>query len=316
MIPPGDIEDLAVHELARMSAALWPELTRKLEEQTGLANGYVRCGSVEFEHESAIGSLQQQWEHVGVRAELLDRRQLHDILPIIDERWQGGVFLPEFAQVRNPRHLPALVAACMQSGVKVIPHAEVMGWKIENGRVRSAVTDSGEFEGGQFLIAGGAWSSALLAAANSSGDIEPIRGQIVLLRAPEVLFRQVLEQGSRYLVPRDDGRILIGSTQERAGFAKETMPETTAELVRFAASLVPALADVTIERSWSGLRPWAARGRPLIGPVPGMENLFVASGHFRAGLSNSPATGMLVREMLTGGKTSIDLAPFSLDAAV
>jgi glycine oxidase len=315
MIPPGDLEDPAVHELARMSARCWPELSQQLKEQTGRDNGYLRCGALEFAQEANALSLKEQWARVGVQTELLDRRQLLERLPIVDEHWQQAVSLPEFAQVRNPRHLPALVEACILCGVQIMTDTEVTGWKIDRGRVRSAVTPTREFSGGQFLIASGAWSSSLLAAANAPGKIEPVRGQIVLLRAEKPLFRQVLELGSRYLVPRDDGRILVGSTQERAGFTKETRTETTIDLVRFAASLVPALASVPVERSWCGLRPWSACGRPLIGPVPTAENLFVAAGHFRAGLSNSPATSILVREMLSGNNTSIDLAPFAIAAS-
>jgi glycine oxidase len=140
-----------------------------------------------------------------------------------------------------------------------------------------------------------------------------VRGQIALLQTGRPLIRRVLLQGARYLVPRPDGRVLAGSTEEDAGFDKRTTAGAIAELVRFAASLVPALAGAHLERCWAGLRPGSPDGLPFLGPVPGLANLFVAAGHFRAGIQLSPATGLVMKELLLGQRPSVALEAFRLD---
>src|SRR5207253_2207305 len=122
--------------------------------------------------------------------------------------------------------------------------------------------------------------------------IQPVRGQIVLLNPGQVLFRRVLILGARYLVPRQDGRVLAGSTEEEAGFEKQTTAEGVTGLIQLAVELVPALAHADVERCWAGLRPGSPDGLPFIGPVPGVSNLLMAAGHFRAGIQLSPGTAL------------------------
>jgi glycine oxidase len=137
--------------------------------------------------------------------------------------------------------------------------------------------------------------------------LEPVRGQIVLLNAQPLPFRHVIQSGPRYLVPRPDGRILIGSTEEHVGFDKRNTAAAVAELIDFAVSLVPSLSEATYERSWAGLRPCTPDGLPYLGQVPETRNLFVATGHFRAGLQLSPATAVLMRQVLLDQPTTISL---------
>jgi glycine oxidase len=111
-------------------------------------------------------------------------------------------------------------------------------------------------------------------------------------------LRRIIEVGARYLVPRSDGKLLIGSTEEWTGFDKGNTAESVASLIRFATDLVPALKSARVDRFWSGLRPHAKRGSPYLGQVPNIDNLFVAAGHFRSGLMLSPITGLLMRQLL------------------
>ena len=133
---------------------------------------------------------------------------------------------------------------------------------------------------------------------------------MVLFRCSTPPVRRIINVGSRYLVPRDDGRVLAGSTEEEAGFDKRTTEQGISELIAFARGLIPRLADADVERTWAGLRPGSFDGLPYLGRLPGLSNAFVAAGHFRSGLFLSPATAVVMAQLLCGEPTTVDLAPF------
>jgi glycine oxidase len=168
------------------------------------------------------------------------------------------------------------------------------------------LSSAGRIAAGSVVIAAGAWSTPLLPTPFPEAIVEPVRGQMVLFRQATPTFRRVIECGRRYLVPRDDGRVLCGATEERAGFDVRTTPEAIDSLTKFARALVPALESAEVERSWAGLRPYAPAGRPFIGGVPGYRGLYLAAGHFRAGLHLSPITARLIRDaVLAGGWSAL-----------
>jgi glycine oxidase len=107
--------------------------------------------------------------------------------------------------------------------------------------------------------------------------------------------------------------VLVGSTEEEAGFEKRTTAMAIQGLLAFAQALVPELANADVERCWAGLRPGSADGLPFLGRVPGIHNLFVAAGHFRSGIQLSPATGLVMTELMVGKKPTIPLDAFRLD---
>jgi glycine oxidase len=163
---------------------------------------------------------------------------------------------------------------------------------------------------GQFCFTAGAWTGQLLQNLGISLGILPIRGQMVLFKCPKPPISKIVNVGSRYLVPRDDGYVLAGSTEEEVGFNKQTTSDSIAELSNFARELVPSLASANIEKTWAGLRPASYDGYPYLGPLPGLSNAFVAAGHFRTGLYLSPATAVVMSQLMNGQTPAIDLTPF------
>jgi glycine oxidase len=166
----------------------------------------------------------------------------------------------------------------------------------------------------RILIAAGAWSSALLSSQHDIAvGVHPVRGQIVLLKTRARPFTRVLMFGKQYLVPRLDGRILIGSTEEpEALFDKANTAAGVADLLAFATKLVPSLVAAEVERCWSGLRPGTSDGLPFIGRMPGWDNVFVATGHFRAGVQLSVGTAQAITELFTGRPTCVPLDSFAV----
>ena len=138
--------------------------------------------------------------------------------------------------------------------------------------------------------------------------VRPLRGQMVLYHSEPGLLRRIVNIGDRYLVPRRDGRILVGSTEELVGFDKSNTSEGVEGLIDFAERLVPQLADSPVERTWAGLRPLAAARRPIMGAAPGLENLYLSTGHLRAGLTASPAAAEFMANLILNEPPKADLA--------
>jgi len=217
----------------------------------------------------------------------------------------AAFFLPDMAQVRNPWHLRALIQACRALQVDLHPQQAARGLVRHQGRVRAVRTDVGEIAADQFIVAAGAWTDALLAEVGCELGVRPVRGQIVLLNPGQPVVHHILLCGARYLVPRGDGRVLVGSTEENVGFDKRTTAVRVQGLLELATTLVPALAQAPVEKCWAGLRPGSKDGLPTIGRVPECANLFVAAGHFRAGIQLSPGTALLLKEMILAEKPTI-----------
>jgi glycine oxidase len=218
--------------------------------------------------------------------------------------------LPAEAQLRNPRHLKALLAACQQSGVTITPNVAASDFVVERDAIARVDTSSGPLRARHYCFTAGAWTGPLMQRLGIEAGILPIRGQIALFRCERPPITRIVNEGSRYLVPRDDGRVLAGSTEEEVGFDKRTTDEAIADLIAFARSLVPALADAEVERTWAGLRPGSFDGLPYVGMLPGLANASIAAGHFRTGLYLSPATAVVMGQLLCGEQSEIDLAPF------
>ena len=305
MLPPGNPEAARTAEgrLRGGSHLLWPEWTEQLRSLTGIDNGFRRCGGVEVclpESNESLDPKIAAWQAEQVAVEPLQSGRLHELVPALHPEIVSGYLLPELGQVRNPRHLKALLQACASSGVDLRPGTPVIDLVHTGERITSVRTPCEDFTASEVVIAGGAWTRTILQRAGLDSNFEPVRGQIVLLETRPSLIRHVIEVGNRYLVPRPDGRVLIGSTEERAGFEKRTTAGGVSGLIEFGRRLIPELANARFERCWAGLRPYAPGGLPVIGRVPGMSNLSLAAGHFRAGLQLSPMTAVLIRQLILG----------------
>jgi glycine oxidase len=221
-------------------------------------------------------------------------------------------YLPDEAQLRNPRHLRALLEACQHAGVEISANVAASEVALDGGEIREITTSTRPLRARRYCFTAGAWTGKLLSRLGVQVAILPLRGQMVMfhcLRGASPI-RHIVNEGSRYIVPRDDGRVLAGSTEEEVGFDKRTTEHAIGDLAAFARTLVPALTDTPIDRSWAGLRPASFDGLPYLGPLPGLSNAFVAAGHFRSGLFLSPATAVVMSQLLRGEPGQIDLAPF------
>jgi glycine oxidase len=303
--------------LRSWSAALFPELAAFLAEETGIDVGYRRSGGVDVawteREEDDLRTLAGRWRREGIVHERLAASDFTRVEPALNPDLRAVYFLPDRAQVRNPRLLKALMAAVTGRGGRLLPWSEVEGFQIEAGRATAVESSIGRVPCGSVVVAAGAWTGPVVAKIGLDAPTPPVKGQIALLNAGRPLLRRVVEHGKNYLVPRDDGRILVGATEEDRGYDSTTSAETTRALVEFAVRLCPGLKSATTEASWAGLRPGSIDGRPYIGRVPELENVFIAAGHKRAGLQLAPATAELIVDLVLGRAPRVDVIPFRVD---
>ena len=311
---PWDYSD-SVTQLTQLSSRLFPEFIEALKKETGVdpeyqASGMLVLSGFSGEPPEAQDAAAEAWctSHTfPVR-----RVRSHEIAPRLacDE---AALWLPEVCQVRNPRLLQALRKAVELSGGTIVEHAEVTSLKIEQGRVQSISTSHGDqYTAANYIVTAGAWSSGLLGEYALKLDIWPVRGQILLFKAQPDLLRTIVLQGrdNFYLIPRQDGHILAGSTLEEAGFDKRTTSSARKVLFAKASALVPVLTEEILAGHWAGLRPGLPHNIPVIDSHPAIANLYVNSGHYRYGVTMAPGSAHLLSNMILKKPQPLDVTPY------
>jgi glycine oxidase len=302
----------------------WAE---ELRGETGIDNELEPCGGLHLARDergtARLRAAWAAWRAKGARCDELTARDVAALEPALRgavDRGHvvGGLLVPEEMRIRPPRHLEALALSCRMRGVEITTDADVRAIDVHGGRVaglqvatRAGGPATETVRADLYCLAAGAWSGRLAEALGLAIETRPIRGQIALVRLPEQVLTRVVNLGLEYLVPRTDGRLLVGSTIEDAGFEKTTQPQTIEHLLDFAHRLLGPLPAATLEQSWAGLRPGSVDGLPSIGVAPACRNAFVAAGHFRAGLHQSTGTAVLLADLMTGRTPAVDPAPFA-----
>lgn len=269
--------------------------------------------------ESLSGGLAQMRQDHRQTSEILPK-SLIQVEPKVVIKAPGGHLpirsawlLPDECQLRNPHYLQALTRVCELHGVAITPDVEVQDFRLSGGAIEAVITRDEVITADQICVTSGAWTGQLLQKLGMTIGVVPIRGQIVLFRCEQPPATCVINEGPRYIVPREDGHVLVGSTEEEAGFDKRTTEVAIAELIEFARSLLPVLCEAEVKQTWAGLRPGSFDGFPYLGAIPGLTNGFVAAGHYRSGLYLSPGTATVMAELMCGAATSLDLSVFRVE---
>ncbi len=256
-----------VNDLSMASQAVYEELCATLFADTGIDTEYIRSGLL----------MMDEYD----RYEAIDWMAVHKVNA---EKHPQGALFTAVAQVRNPRLLKALKSDILKRGVEIVEFSKVEELIVEKDKVLGVKTEHKNYYGDNSIICGGAWSSALLDIKN---EVYPVKGQMIVIKSkPGVLEHIVLDKG-RYLIPRKDGRILIGSTTENVGFDRSLNKQVGVELLEFASSRFTALRGASIEHHWSGFRP-ASKSGVMIKKYEKLEGLYLNTGHLRNGLNMAP----------------------------
>jgi glycine oxidase len=300
-------------ELAKRSAALYPEFVAQVEEISGQSTGYRRKGTLEaiFSHDAKeeLSTIIALHHGLGLKAEPLRAEDAHELEPALSDELEAAVLRPDEASIDNRLLTAAVFEAARRSGAEIFPASRVKGIWREGARCRGLLLENENVEAQWTVIAAGCFSGTI-EGISAYAPVKPAKGQMIALRADDLEIERVLWSEKIYLVPRNDGRILAGATVEYVGFDKRVTAGGIEKVLTAAIELAPGLKDARIEETWAGLRPDSADHLPILGPTD-LEGLVMATGHFRSGILLTPVTARLIREWITDQKVSLDWDRFS-----
>ena len=286
-------------------------LAEELLRLTGVAVEHHRYGvlSLAFseEEETQLRALTVAQKEQGLRAELVSREGLSRLEPAAHVDARAAALFPDDHRVDNRRLLEGLKALALSRGVEIREYTALRGLEVSGGRVAAVRTDAGRIETTVLVNALGAWATQL------DGDpsplpVRPVKGHMMsLVDGPAM--RHVVYGKHGYIVPRVDGRLIVGSTMEEAGFDTRVTAEGIAHLIGIATAIAPATKKATIAETWTGLRPATPDGLPAIGKGA-VDGLVVAGGLFRNGILLGPLVGEIAAGLALGETPVHDLKPF------
>jgi glycine oxidase ThiO len=292
-IPPGPMLDLCLASRER-----YPEWIRKLEQITGTGAGYWATGILAPVYAGLAPQPPPYPNRAATPWQWCDRPELEALQPGLSEQVQGAWWYPKDAQVDNRRLAQCLAQAVEQLGIPRYEGVEIEQLVIQGDRLLGVDTPNGRLEAAHYVLSTGAWSQKLLPI-----PVQPRKGQLLSLRAlaPAPLpLQRVLFGQDIYLVPRQDGRVVVGATNESVGFTPANTAIGVQMLLTEAIRLVPGLAELDLQQTWWGFRPTPPDQLPLLGPSP-YANLSLATGHYRNGILLMPITAELIADSIVQG---------------
>lgn len=302
---PGLLLDLGL-ESRRRFGPLCAELTRA----TGIDVGYRRSGLL------AIATSDDEWRRLrdkagwqagrGLAVEPLLPSELAALEPALAPA-AGALRFPDEAQVDPPRLMRALQLAAARAGAS-FQSAWVRRIRHDGRRVAAIELEDDELLPRDVVVAAGSWSTLVEGSTLAAGAVRPVRGQMVELEARPAPLSHIVFAPGGYLVPRDDGRVTVGSTMEEVGFRREVTAGALAALLGAATRAVPALGQAPVNRFWSNFRPATADHLPLLGPTS-VAGLHLCTGHFRNGILLAALSADLVAAAVCAEPTDVDLGP-------
>lgn len=302
-------------DLCLKSRLMYREFADELSDVSGIDVEYNDSGTLfvvlsgEDDEETTRWAAWQT--EAGLPLQPFSEDDIRRIEPAVTESATRAIFLPEEHQVENRRLMDSLKIAIGLAGVELVEDAEVTSLATAQNRVTGVISAGKRFDTGSVIVAAGTWSSRLLEPLGLNVKVIPARGQMIAVKGDGCPITRVVHSSSVYVVPRRDGRILIGATVEYTGFKKEVTVSAINHLLKAGLELVPSLGQFAVVETWSGLRPDTIDHLPIIGPS-GIDNLILATGHFRNGILLAPVTAELVADTVVQGRVSDDLKPFGV----
>jgi len=304
-------QSAAVNELFIESIRLYPELITSLLQKTQLDPEY-----------QVSGILINKLDDLALAKKWYQQHKFN--ITAVPEQYaaysdEQSLYLPDVAQVRNPRLLKALKQDLLLQGVDIIEQCAIENISLNKNKITQIESKTQSFSVNQLVITSGAWTGNLWKTlfADSLGivpNIRPVKGQMLIFDSPLGVLDTMILEHDRYLIPRRDGKILCGSTIEYQQFDKTITDQAQQSLAKFAHKICPDLSHIAIEKQWAGLRPATEHGIPYIDTHPEITNLAINAGHFRNGFAIGTAAAQLLYELITQQTPILNPTPYQLSA--
>jgi glycine oxidase len=309
----------ALYALNRASQELWPDFAAELEAASGLAVGLRREGTLMLaltRDDAARLKFNFDFQRgLGVPLEWLSAAEARRREPHLTPHLAAAVFSPADHQVDNRLLVNALVCALARAGGTLHENSAVEALELAGGRVAGVTVADRHHAADTVVLAAGAWSNAIAGLPREAlPPVRPVKGQMLALQMDPAapLLCHVVWAPKAYLVPRDDGRLLIGATVEECGFDPAQTAGGMLALLDGAWRTIPGIEDLPIAEQWVGFRPGSRDDAPLLG-ASGIDGLVYATGHYRNGILLTPITARAVAHYILTGETEAAIAPFRLD---
>lgn len=306
-------EAVALVPLARASLHLYPQFVAAAESASGITTGFRQDAGLQvFFGEGADGAcnaLVAAHNATGLSTRAISVGEARKLEPSLNPATSAAALLPEEGRVDNRLLTAAVLAAAKRAGVEVHADKSVIDLALDGARCTGVIAGTERIAAKIVVIAAGCFCGQI-GAVSRYAPTRPARGQMAALRSPKVSFARVVASPRGYLIPREDGRLIAGSTLEDAGFEKAVTPEGLQRILAAALEIAPELAGAAVVETWSGLRPDSPDHLPILGPTD-VEGLWMATGHFRNGILLAPITARLMREWLEEKPLSVPVEQFS-----
>ena len=305
----------ALLRLNLASNEMYPAWVSALESETGVPTGYRPCGTVmvarDVDDNAALADLFRFQEGLGLKVTRLKGRDCREIEPALSPSVRGGIFVEGDHQV-EPRALAgALLSSSERNGAR-FERSKAAKVEVDAGRARGVMLANGDrVEANAVVIAAGAWSG-LIEGLGDLLPVRPVKGQLLELSAhgPQPRMQHNIRGLDVYLVPRTDGRLVVGATVEEMGFDDAVTAGAVHDLMRYAYELVPGITELRFDRALASFRPGTPDNAPLIGPME-VEGLIAATGHYRNGVLLAPITADAIACFIESGDVGDAARPFS-----
>jgi len=306
--------------LCLTSQAMWPDFARELEKASGQAVDLRREGTLVVAlNRDDMETLRHKYEFqksLGIPLEWLSGATAKEREPYLHPRTAGAVYSASDGQVDNRKVATALKTAFLRARGILREHAVVTEIHIVNNRVRGIFVRDRLHTADVVILAAGAWSRQVIGLpAAAVPPVRPVKGQMLAVRMnrKEPLVQHVIWAPKSYLVPRLDGRLIIGATTEEKGFDEHLTAGGVMALLEAAWRALPGIEELPIDEMWTGFRPGSRDDAPILGPVSGIEGLVLATGHHRNGILLAPITAKTIADFVLTRKLDERIARFGIE---
>ena len=308
----------ALVALGRLSQSLWPDFAAELEQASGLSVDLRREGTLLL---ALTADDQKRLHHhlafqqgLGLPLEWISAAEVRRREPHLAAAIAGAIWSPEDHQVDNRKLAAALRIAAERAGATIREHTPVERIIVANGRSSGiALADGTEITADVVVLGAGAWSRAIAGLPPAlRPPVRPVKGQMIALAMEAPLISHVVWAPGVYLVPRNDGRLLLGATVEEKGFDTALTAGGVLSLLEAAWRALPAIEELPVAEMWVGHRPGSRDDAPILGPGP-VEGLVYATGHHRNGILLAPVTANAVARLVLEGVVDPPIRPFGID---